>query len=220
MRARIIVTAAVLVACCVGAVLGRPYVYIGTERNVGVFTNEEEATFVGLRIVFGDPVTPLQAIGIGADFALSSNEDGVLVYEGTIQPFGMWEIDWALGGPRVEAAFWIDALGIEWPIDVRSPEARMRFDVPPGSDETGPGCTSFTPVAIEFNAAWSKDPNGLPLERYEWSWSDGVRLEGEIVERTLWLPGSYTVILTVWDLEGLADSVAEEFYLHLYTCEE
>jgi hypothetical protein len=201
-------------------VLARPYEHILTERNVGVFNNEEDTTFVGLRIVFSDPMTPLQAIGIGATFTLSSNEDGVLVYEGTILPFGMWEVDWALDGPRLEAAFWIDAVGIEWPIDVHSPEARMRYDVPPGSDEAEPGCALFAPIAIEFNGAWSKDPDGLPLERYEWSWSDGVRLAGEVVERTFWLPGSYTVILTVWDLEGLADSATEEFYLHPYTCEE
>jgi hypothetical protein len=220
MRTRLILAVGILVACCVASVSGRSYTHYQTERNVGVFANEEETTFVGLRIVFDDVITPLQAIGIGATFTLSSNEDGVLVYEGTIIPFGMLEIDWALDGPRIVAAFWIDATGIEWPIDVHSPNARMRFTIPPGSDEAGAGCVPYVPIDIEFKGNWSKDPDGLPLERHQWSWSDGVRLDGEIVERTFWFPGLYTVILTVWDLEGLAHSIEESFRIYIYSCPE
>ena len=220
MKGRTAAWALVLVFCCALGGVGRSYDFIQTSRNVALFVNEEEATFVGLRVVFADEVAPLQAIGIGSTFELISNEAGVLTYEGTIIPLGMLEIDWELDGAKVVAAYWIDTDGVEWPIDVASPHARMRFDVPAGSEEEDPGCVPFAPIAIEFHGNWSKDPDGLPLVRHHWSWSDGLHLEGEAVVRTFWAPGSYTVILTVWDVEGLSHSLTEEFYLYPFLCEE
>jgi hypothetical protein len=196
------------------------YEFIRADRNVALFSNVSEATFVGLRIVFTGEVAPMQAIGIGAALDLLSNEAGVLVYEGTILPLGLFEIDWALDGPRIDAAFWIDAEGVEHGIDVHSPRARMWYVVPPGTDESDEGCVSYVPIDIEFKGNWSKDPDGLPLARHQWSWSDGLALEGENVERTFWFPGWYTVILTVWDVEGLPHSTTDSFYVHRYRCEE
>ena len=132
----------------------------------------------------------------------------------------MFEVDWSLDGSRIVAAYWIDKDAAEWPIDVRSPYARMWFEVPPGRDEAAPGYVPFSPIEIEFVGSLSKDPDGLPLVRHHWSWSDGLDLEGDTIVRTFWAPGPYTVVLTVWDVEGLSHSLTEEFYLYPFLCEE
>lgn len=226
MKTRAIRSAAVVAIMCWALAFGASadsavaYEFIRTGWNVALFNNVSEATFVGLRVVFTGEVAPIQAIGIGATFELLSNEAGVLVYEGTILPLGMFEIDWAFDGPRIDAAFWIDADGVEYGIDVHSPHARMWYVVPPGTDEYDDECVSYVPIDIEFKGNWSKDPDGLPLVRYQWSWSDGIVIKGENVERTFRVPGWYTVILTVWDVEGLPHSTTDSFYVHRYRCEE
>ena len=188
--------------------------------DAALFNNLSDATFAGLRVVFTGEVAPLRAIGIGAALDLMSNEAGVLVYEGTILPFGMFEIDWAFDGPRIDAAFWIDADGVEYGIDVHSPYARMWYVMPLGTDEMDDECVSYVPIDIEFKGSWSKDPDGLPLARYHWSWSDGIVIESENVERTFRVPGWYTVILAVWDVEGLPHSTTDSFYIYRHRCEE
>jgi hypothetical protein len=227
MKTRAIQSAAVVAIVCWALAFGASadsavaYEFIRTGWNVALFSNLSEATFVGLRVVFTGEVAPIQAIGIGgATFELLSNETGVLIYEGTILPLGMFEIDWAFDGPRIDAAFWIGADGVEYGIDVHAPYARMWYVLPLGTDEYDDGCVSYVPIGIEFKGNWSKDPDGLPLVRYQWSWSDGIVLESENVERTFRLPGWYTVILTVWDVEGLTHSTTDSFYIHRYRCGE
>jgi len=216
----VVVIAYCSLAYCTAAASANPYEFIQTDRNVALFHNLSDATYVGLRIVFTGEVAPLQSLAIGGDFGLTANESGVLTYEGTIQPFGTFEIDWPLDGPRIDAAFWIDADGVEYSIDVHSPYARMSYFVPPGTDEWSEGCVFYVPIDIRFRGSFSKDPDGIPLVRHQWSWSDGLVIEGENVERTFELPGWYTVILTVWDVEGLQDSAADTFYIYRYCCEE
>jgi len=226
MRTRMIRSAVMVWAVCFALALGasassaKTYEFMQTDRNVAWFNNLSETAFTGLRVVFTDEVLPSQAIGLGAVLELVSNEAGVLVYQGTIPPYGVWEIDWALDGPRVHAASWIGADGTEVPIDVHSPHARMWYQIPPGTDDPDDGCISYVPIDIEFKAGWSYDPDGLPLVRHQWSWSDGLALEGETVDRTFWRPGWYTVILTAWDLEGLSHSASETFYIYRCLCEE
>jgi len=216
----VVVTVWLALAFGASAGSGKAYEFIQTDRNVALFYNLSELTFAGLRVVFTGDVAPMQAIGIGTTLELVSNEAGVLVYEGTIPPLSMFEIDWALDGPRVDAAVLIDADGVEHGIDVHSPHARMWYEVPPGTDEWDDGCVSYVPIDIQFHGNWSKDPDGLPLLRYQWSWSDGIGLEGERVKRRFWFPGWYTVVLTVWDVEGLSHSVTAAFYICRYLCEE
>ncbi len=225
MKIRSILSVAFVVVCCVLAIRvvatsAKAYEFIQTDRNLALFHNLSDVAYVGLRIVFEGNVSPTQAIGIGTTFEQVSAEAGVLVYEGTIQPFGTFEVDWSLDGPRVHAAFWIDADGVEHSIDVHSPYARMWYEIPPGTDEWADGCVYYVPIDVEFKGNWSKDPDGLPLVRYQWSWSDGFAIEGEIVERRFWVPGWYTVILTVWDVEGLLHSVTDTFYIYRYRCPE
>ncbi len=226
MKTRVIQSAVVVVTVCLALAFGasadfaKAYEFIQTDRNVALFYNLSELTFAGLRVVFTGEVAPMQAIGIGATLDLISNEAGVLVYAGTILPLGMFEIDWTLDGPRVDAAVLIDAHGVEYGIDVHSPRARMWYELPPGTDEWDDGCVSYVPIDIAFKGNWSKDPDGLPLVRYQWSWSDGLALEGENVKRRFRLPGWYTVILTVWDVEGLVHSITESFCIYRYRCED
>jgi len=225
MKTRSILSVAVVAVCCVlairvAATSARAYEFIQTDRNVALFHNLNDVPYVGLRIVFAGDVSPTQAIGIGVTFEQVSNEAGVIVYEGTVERFGTFEVDWTLGGPRVHAAFWIDADGAEHSIDVHSPHARMWFELPPGTDEWADGCVSYVPIDVEFKGDWSKDPDGLPLVRYQWSWDDGFAVEGPNVERTFELPGWYTVIFTVWDVEGLLHSATDTFYIYRYRYEE
>lgn len=225
MSMRGIASAVVVMLCCVLAWSAfadstKAYQLVQTDRNVALFHNLTESVCVGLRIVFGGEVSPTQAIGIGAEFELASSNSGRLVFEGVINRFGTIELDWPLDGARVEAAFWISADGTEYEIDVHSPYARMWYVIPPGTDEKTADCVSYVPIDIEFRGNWSKDPDGLPLDRYRWSWSDGMVLDGPIVERTFRLPGWYTVILTVWDIEGLSHSISDTFYIYQYRCED
>jgi len=219
-RARSVLSLAVLIVSCAVAVSGRPYQFMQTDRNVALFENATDLTLVGLRVVFTGDVDPLQVIGIGAEFELASNEAGVLVYEGAVVHLGVFEIDWALDGPAVHAAFWVDADGLEYEIDVHSPHARMWYELPPGTDEWADGCAFYIPIEIEFDGHWSKDPDRLALVRHQWSWSDGLALEGETVVRTFRTPGTYTVILTAWDVQGLPDSTTSSFHVYRYRCEE
>jgi|GEM_PF-1766100 len=222
MKVRTMLLAAVFATLCVSPSMGRSYEFFQTDRNVALFSNPSDTTYTGLRVVFTGNVIPLQAFGIGANIQRISNENGVLAFEGTIPPLATCEIDWPINGPRVEQAFWLSTDGREYEIDVRSPLARMFFVVPPGVDEicSGCTCTPYVPIDIVFNGSWSRDADTLPLVRYEWAWSDGITAEGTEVERRFLDPGWYIVTLTVWDEEGLSDSLSSKFYIFIYRCEE
>jgi hypothetical protein len=202
--------------------LGRSYEFFRTDRNVALLNNPSNAAYSGLRIVFSGDVVLLQTLGIGASIQLLSNENGVVVLQGTILPLATCEIDWPIDGPRVERAFWLGTDGDEYEIDVRSPLARMFFVIPAGYEEICDGCTCtpYVPVDIRFNGSWSRDADARSLVRYDWTWSDGVASEGENVERRFHEPGWYTVTLTVTDAEGLTDSLSREFYIFPYRCVE
>ncbi len=195
----------------------REYEFIQTDRNVALFNNLSETTYSGLRIVFAEEVTVLQAFGFGAKVALTSNEAGEVLLEGEIPPHSSVEFDWPSDGPRIEAAYWIDSDGLVW-IDIHSPLAKMWYVLPRGTDDQENGCAWYVPLEVEFHANWSKDPDGLPLVRYLWSWSDGLTLEGVRVKRRFLDSGWYTVILTVWDAEGLTHSITKEIYIFRYAC--
>jgi hypothetical protein len=214
----------VLTACCVSVCAAsldnlREYEFIQTSRNVALFNNLSESTYSGFRIVFAEEVVVLQAFGVGAKVTLTSNEAGVVILDGEIPPSTTVEFDWPIDGPRIEAAYWIDADELVW-VDIHSPLARMWYVVPLGTDDQENGCAWYVPIEIEFKANWSKDPDGLPLVRYQWCWSDGLTLEGVSVKRQFVDPGWYTVVLTVWDAEGLTHSISEEFYIFRYLCAE
>ncbi len=215
-----VLAACVLIAACLPTASAPAYRFFKTSANVAVFRNTSDGAYVGLRIVFAEPATPSNPFGIGAELALVSNEEGLCVYEGEVPPAGMIEIDWTLNGPLIEEAAWIDKEGTLHPIDVHSPDARIWYELPPGTDNPVHGCTSYVPVDIAFKGDWSKDPDGLPLVDYRWEWSDGVSGGTPNLVRTFQVPGDYTVTLTVWDAEGRAQSNSEVLHIPAYRCPE
>ena len=199
---------------------GGPFETYRTDRNVGLFYNTTDQTFVGLRVTFSGSVEPAYLLGIGAELTLSSNEDGVLMFHGSVPPYGIWEIDWPLGDIAIVGAAWLAEDGSEIPIDVHAPIARILIDMPPyvpgwcSSEDRGP----FVPFVAEFDGRRSKDSDGLPLLFYEWDWSDLMHLEGAVVERWFREPGWYWVTLTVWDADDKSDSVTKSFYIPPWRC--
>jgi len=199
-----------------------PFETYQTDRNICLFYNITELSFTGLRVTFTGPVEPVYLLGIGADLSLVSNENGVLTFSGSIPPYGIWEIDWPLDGGPVADAAWLAEDGTEVAIDVHAPMARMLIRMPPevpgwcSSDHRGP----FRPFYGDFDGMRSTDPDGLPLTFYEWDWSDLVHLDGAKVRRLFRSPGWYWVTLTVWDVDGLSDSVTESFYIPPWSCDD
>ena len=57
------------------------------------------------------------------------------------------------------------------------------------------------PLTVTFDASASSDPENSPLS-YNWNFGDGTTSQGEIVEHTFTLQGSFTVTLTVTDNMG------------------
>ncbi len=60
----------------------------------------------------------------------------------------------------------------------------------------------YAPFTAQFNASQSFDPDG-EITSYEWSFGDGSTAEGETVTHTFTQAGTYTVVLTVIDTDGL-----------------
>jgi hypothetical protein len=211
-----------MVFCVLAAVISSaaPFQFFETGWCVALFYNGATETYGGLRVKFSGAVEPLQAFGIGTNLVLESNEGGVLVFKGPVPTFATWEIDWPLGGPRIVEAAWIRLDGTDVVINTHAPTARMAVQFPP---EVSPGCSGgtvvpFFPIDVGFLGLGSSDPEGQPLARYAWTWSDGVGAEGYQVERRFDMPGFYSVTLTVWDVEGFSDSVSMDFLIPDQLC--
>jgi hypothetical protein len=211
-----------MVLCVLAAVISSaaPFQFFETGWCVALFHNAATETYGGLRVKFSGAVEPLQAFGIGTNLVLESNEGGVLVFKGPVPTFATWEIDWPLGGPRIVEAAWIRVDGTDVAINTHAPTARMAIQFPP---EVSPGCPGgtlvpFFPIDVGFLGLGSSDPEGQPLARYAWTWSDGVGAEGYQVERRFDYPGFYSVTLTVWDAEGYFDSVSGDFLIPEQLC--
>jgi len=70
------------------------------------------------------------------------------------------------------------------------------------SDSTG-----RAPFKVSFDAYESEDSDGT-IERCSWDFGDGDTDSGMFVTHTFSNPGTYTVILTVWDDDGATDSAS------------
>jgi PKD repeat protein len=158
---------------------------------VGRFTNETGITVDGLLLVFSEPVAALNWLAIGGDLALASNADGQILFEGSLLPYGTLVADWPGDGPRLTQAAWlVDGDAVEY-LCVSCPTARISF-------------LPMRPLVgdlVQFTASSSFDPDGEPLVRYLWEWSDGPTDEGETTERTFTSSGEYEVTLTVWNTD-------------------
>ncbi len=216
---------AVLVCCIVVALAtsvgtAAQYEFFRTAWSVALFSSAGPDTYVGLRVKFSAPVVPSQTLGIGTMLVLESNQSGLLVFRGAIPPFSMWEIDWAPDGPAIVDAEWIRSDGTFVSINTHAPTARLDVQFPLWTLQNCPenGLISFRPIELTFVALGSSDPDGLPLARCEWAWSDGAHAEGYAVQRQFDQPGFYLVTLNVWDAEGLSDSVSTSFVVPAHLC--
>ena len=177
-----------LLSCFCGCVAGASFDYYGGGAlTVGIFNNLTGAEVDGLVLRFAGPLTPEDAVGVGADMQLESNVEGELRSSGVVQPNGSWEVDWPSEGPRLEYAAWLLKGAVVEDIAVHSPTAAFSMIL---QDES-----------VSFSAAGSGDPDGFPLARYLWRWSDGMETEGASVTRSF-ARGDYQVTLTVWDVDG------------------
>jgi hypothetical protein len=217
-----VVVVVVLSVLAAATCLGAPFEFYRAGWSVALFQNGTAETFAGLWVKFSSSVTLIQALGIGINLTMTSNEEGALVFEGTIPPFTMWEIDWPLDGPAVTDAAWIRADGRQVPINTHAPVARMQISLPP---PLSPHCPKenlipFFPINGTFTALGSSDPDGAPLAQYQWAWSDGACAEGYEVERRFDAPGRYVVTLTVWDAQGYSDTISRTFVIPRQLCSQ
>jgi len=219
-RVRSFVLAALLFSLVAGVGMAGPLEVIRTDRNVAVFYNTEARTYVGLRVVFSGPIEPISVFGVGAHVTWGQGIPSELRIAGVLDPLAACEIDWALGGPTLVDAYWILPNGTESAIDVHQPFAQIDVDLPPAirgfcSPEVR---LPFLPIEVRFSGAWSSDPDGDPIVRYEWTWSDGVTAVGREVFRTFRVPGWYAVSLVVWDGEGKAGTAIQTVRVPRYRC--
>ena len=82
-----------------------------------------------------------------------------------------------------------------WQAYLREHEARSSSPSPGPTAWPGPAST----VTLDGSQSWSRSG---PIERFEWTFSDGTTASGPQVERTYDRPGSYSEILKVTDAPG------------------
>jgi Tol biopolymer transport system component len=195
---RVFVFVVIVVLALCSSVAAESFDFYRSGPNaVGLFNNLTGSEVDGLLLRFSGPIEPRNAVGIGGDLLLDSNENGELQYSGFVVPNGTWEVDWAWEGPRLEYAAWLRDGAVVEEIPVHNPTATF-------------GMMSVALQTVRFFAPGSADPDGLPLARYLWRWSDGAEAEGVFVERAF-NPGEYEVTLTVWDVDGNQASRTRQF---------
>ena len=62
--------------------------------------------------------------------------------------------------------------------------------------------TGDVPLTVNFDGSGSSDPDGTIIS-YEWIFSDGIKLTGQMTERTFETSGTYTFFLRVTDNAGM-----------------
>lgn len=166
---------------------------------VGLFTNLTGEDADGLVVQFSSPITPLYTIGVGAALELVSHVDGELRYAGHVVPYGTWEIDWLAADVTIEYAAWTRNGAVLAEICTRCPTADLRI------------AGEFAGETFTFDASASIDPDSPVLASFDWTWSDGRRDRGAVVERTFTEPGLYGVELVVADRDGNVDTLTKTF---------
>ncbi len=148
-----------------------------TEPSGALLTNLVANEVTGLRLTFSGPVASITAFGFFATASITKNEGGVVLITGSIPLGGMVNLEWPLEGPQITKAEWLEGSNAVGAIDVHSPVLRVAGTINP--------VTSW-PVAvvrINLNALSSYDPDGRPLAKTEWLWSDGITQTGAAVTR-------------------------------------
>jgi len=68
--------------------------------------------------------------------------------------------------------------------------------------------SGVAPLAVDFNASGSSDPDGS-ITSYNWAFGDGTAGTGVTTSHTYSIPGTYTARLTVTDNEGATSSASQ-----------
>jgi Tol biopolymer transport system component len=165
---------------------------------VGLFNNLTGGSVDELVLRFSGPVVVAHAVGIGGDMRRTQGGEGELRYTGHVAPEGTMEVDWPWDGPRLEYAAWLREGVVVEEIPVHNPTAAFGM------------IGGYAGQRIRFFAPASGDPDGEPLAKYLWTWSDGATAEGVRVERTF-VAGEYWVALTVEDADGNKSSRVGKF---------
>jgi PKD repeat protein len=89
---------------------------------------------------------------------------------------------------------------------------------PPIASFTAIPTSGIAPLEVFFNASNSYDSDGTIIS-YAWDFKDGNTGNGQTINHTFSSTGSYNVMLTVIDNEGVADSVTKTITVTYYNAE-
>jgi len=73
---------------------------------------------------------------------------------------------------------------------------------------TASATSGVAPLAVDFNASGSSDPDGS-IASYNWAFGDGTTGTGVTTSHTYSIPGTYTARLTVTDNEGAKSNASQ-----------
>jgi hypothetical protein len=190
-----------------------PYQRFASSSEVAIIMNDTGGAATGLRITYSSPVTPVVANGIASSVAVVSNVDAVVVLSGDIPVNGTVSVEWPLGSAEILAAEWLNGDAVAGAVDLHAPIAVI-------SGQSDVALTFFDMPAVVAQVSatgdLSRSPDGSPIVRYLWEWSDGVSQEGSDVSRTFVIElgddrwdfrQSESLTLTVWNAAGGSSSV-------------
>jgi hypothetical protein len=195
------------------------YQRFASDNEGALLMNTTGGSVTGLRVTFSGPVSSVRGEGIGSAVEVSSNEGGVAMFSGEIPASGTVYVEWPLGEAEIAAAEWLQGDAVVGTIDLHAPMAVMS-----GQSDVG---VTFFDMPQAFAQVWatgdlSRSPDGSPIVRYLWEWSDGTSQEGADVSRTfvveltdeLWEARQReSVTLTVWNAAGRSSSVTHTVLL-------
>jgi len=86
-----------------------------------------------------------------------------------------------------------------------SMDGGVEGNIKPSANFTASPTSGTAPLAVDFNASGSSDPDGS-IASYNWAFGDGTTGTGVTTSHTYSIPGTYTVSLTVIDGQGATGS--------------
>ena len=197
----VVVVVAVLTLAAQVVFAGSLSFYQVGNKSVAMFQNETGKDVIGLVLKFTAPVSPVNTIGIGANMTLTSDDGNTLMFEGTVVPGGVWEVDWNSTEVKLVSARWLTKDSKE-EIDVHAPTVNIFIK------------GGMVDERITFSALGSQGPDGKGLVHYAWEWEDGTTAEGYEVSRVYHHWGIHKVTLTVTDKGGDIASKTAVFVIH------
>jgi hypothetical protein len=191
-----------------------------SDNNVALLTNDLGVGVTGLRVTFSDPVSSVAGQGIGASVSIVSNVEGVVVLSGDIPANGTVDVGWPAGSGEIVAAEWLQGGNAAGAVNLHAPMAAFH-----GRCELYFSYTQHTHIMAEvrLDGTLSTSPDGSPIVRYLWEWSDGMAQEGPIAtQRAVVNPFAIMdgeqfagATLTVWNAAGESSTVSHVLFTFL-----